>query len=67
LEIKVSEWQPIATAPKDGSEILVCRAGAEDVFELIAWNAILRTWLDRNAEPYDGATHWLAIPPTPKH
>ncbi len=66
-ETKVSEWQPIATAPKDGSEILVCRAGAEDVFELIAWNAILRTWLDRNAEPYDGATHWLAIPPTPKH
>ncbi len=63
----VSEWQPMATAPKDSSEILVCRAGAEDVFELIAWNPILRAWLDRNAEPYEGATHWLAIPPTPKH
>jgi hypothetical protein len=57
----------MATAPKDGSEILVCRAGDEDIFELIAWNAILMAWLDRNAEPYHGATHWLAIPPTPKH
>jgi hypothetical protein len=64
---KVSEWQPISTAPKDGSEILVCRAGAEDIFEFIAWNPILRAWLDRNAEPHEGATHWLPIPPTPKH
>ncbi len=63
----MSEWQPIETAPKDGREILVCRAGEEDVFEFIAWNAILRTWLDRNAEPHTSATHWLDIPPTPKH
>ncbi len=63
----MAEWQPIATAPKDGSEILVCKAGNDDVLEFIAWNGILLAWLDRNAEPYHGATHWLPIPPTPKH
>ena len=63
----MSEWQPIATAPKDGQEILVCRAGTDDVVELVGWNEILHSWLDRNAEPYPQATHWLAVPPIPMH
>jgi hypothetical protein len=68
LEVgELSEWQPFATAPKDGEEILVCKAGSDEIVEFIAWNPVLRDWLDRNAEPYHGATHWLPIPPTPKH
>jgi hypothetical protein len=63
----VSNWQPFATAPKDGSEIIACKAGSEEVVQFVSWNAILREWLDRNAEPYQGATHWLPIPPTPMH
>ncbi|WP_244395958.1 hypothetical protein [Beijerinckia indica] len=63
----MSEWQPFSTAPKNGEEILACKAGSEEVVELISWNPILQAWLDRNAEPYHGATHWLPIPPTPKH
>jgi len=61
----MSEWQPIETAPKDGSEILVCKAYQDEVVELVGWNPILQAWLDRNAEPYRGATHWIAIPPIP--
>ncbi len=63
----MSEWQPIASAPKDGTEILVCKAGSEELVELISWNPVLLRWLDRNAEPYFGATHWMAIPPSPGH
>jgi hypothetical protein len=63
--MNVSAWEPMTTAPKDGSEILVCKAGSDDAVELVAWNIVLATWLDRNAEPYHGATHWLPVPPVP--
>lgn len=57
----------MASAPKDGTEILVCKAGSDELAELISWNPVLLRWLDRNAEPYFGATHWMAIPPFPGH
>ncbi|WP_034993565.1 hypothetical protein [Beijerinckia mobilis] len=63
----MSEWQPIGTAPLDGQEILACKAGSDEVVEMISWNFVLQSWLDRNAEPYFGATHWMKIPPIPQN
>lgn len=36
MSIKV-QWQPIETAPKDGSEIIVGEAGTLNI-ELVRWN-----------------------------
>lgn len=29
----MSQWQPIETAPRDGSTFLICRAGEDDHFD----------------------------------
>ena len=59
LERDRNEWQPIDTAPKDGTEIIVCVAGTADV-EFVRWHHV--EWLDRTADPFDGATHWMSLP-----
>ena len=52
----MSKWQPIETAPKDGTQILVCRAGdeigANAKVEITEWYTVER-W--RFEERSDGA------------
>lgn len=71
----MSGWQPIDTAPKDGSEII---GHDGDYVQIIHWETDPDElwngrphWCDRDAEPFY-AMHWLAIseppcynPPTP--
>jgi hypothetical protein len=76
----MSEWQPIDTAPRDGSFFLMHRPGMEpDVvnwppdYSLGKWH-----WLDETDDndryssgwrghiaDYDG-THWMPLPPPPE-
>lgn len=59
----MSEWQPIETAPKDGTPILVADSGPYAF--VVEWNNKHRAWLgaDRSAwEP----THWMPLPEPPK-
>lgn len=73
---RMSEWQPIETAPKGrGRRILVCVAG-QDNCEVARWNDRLGKWcadflgvrtdstewvLDGEHEP----THWMPLPTAP--
>lgn len=63
------KWQPIETAPKDGTIILVADKGVY-VARIAQWDkGMLRSgggWLDAwnsdNVEP----THWMPLPDVPK-
>lgn len=62
----MSDWQPIETAPKDGTRVLVAD---EDV-----WMAVARYWPCNSYWIEDAAsgmklnppTHWLPLPPPPQ-
>jgi len=60
------EWQPISSAPKDGTEIL----GYDGVtMENIKWRLGLwvTSWGHDEQYSLDGEpTHWMPLPPPPK-
>lgn len=67
----MSEWKPIETAPKDGTEILIGWM-ARDGRRRGGWICKIRRWRDdagwrrdRN-HPYDlYPTHWMPLPEPP--
>ena len=70
-DIETHNWQPIATAPKDGTLILVC-VDAYYLPKTACWaiynpnSSGKATWRD---SPVCGAkldpTHWMPLPPMP--
>jgi hypothetical protein len=73
-EMAVAGWQPIDTAPKDGTEILGYWHKPISYWrtEFIAWQRRhfwdkpgTEGWFDRNDEPFP-ATHWMPLPPPPE-
>lgn len=60
-----SGWQPIHTAPRDGSSILVCREGEKPWFA--HWDSQYQWWVKlRKEDPMGLATHWMPIPEIPE-
>lgn len=63
------DWQPIETAPKDGTNILVC---AEDVMSTVKWDDFFKEWAlvvsgsQSEDDEFYGPTHWMPLPPPPK-
>lgn len=55
-------WQPINTAPKDGTEILIWDGKHIDIGH---WFSSTQTWYGRLAEDRVIATHWLPTPEPP--
>jgi hypothetical protein len=59
------EWQPIETAPKDQTEIIVL-CGAKDI--RLGWffapSSLTQNWLDQNGKRIK-PTHWMPLPPAP--
>ncbi len=63
----MSEWQPIETAPKDGTKILVWWRVSK-VYGLVAWgeyNDGSGEWQDE-AGDVSGMTHWMPLPKAPE-
>jgi hypothetical protein len=56
-------WQPIETAPKDGTEILVLEREKKDI-SYVAYYSKFEGW----TVPYDEVdpTHWMPLPEPPK-
>jgi len=78
-KVNVTGWQPIATAPKDGTKILLCvpsfRDDHDDEIMLCWWNDHGTPQQDYSAwewgndyiniQPED-PTHWMPLPMLPK-
>lgn len=63
----MSEWQPIETAPRDGSLVLLAMAGD---FEPTLGRFLGGRWIDDFTDDLESAcgftaTHWLPLPKTP--
>jgi uncharacterized protein DUF551 len=69
----MSEWQPIETAPIDGTDILVCMTHnlSADEWETIQWvdyqipGAYWPVFSNRVDIPFP-PTHWMPLPEPPK-
>ena len=60
----MSEWQPIETAPRDGSDVLIwCDTGkiciAHFDYATFAW------WSDLSTRECPDPTHWMPLPAPP--
>ena len=64
------EWQPIATAPKEGSILAAYTYGRRWVIEVVEWDKEYRVWIgfglsgdeeSRELSP----THWMPLPAPP--
>lgn len=68
----MTEWQPIETAPKDLSSVLVYIPGyvlgQENEIASVYWNVRFKCWcaVAVEMEPiYGEPTHWMPLPPPP--
>ena len=60
----MSEWMDIASAPKDGTWILMV---ADGIYEVINWCADHGRWEDSEGLEADGVDmRWQPLPPPPK-
>ena len=72
-EVERMGWQPIETAPKDGTQVLVgrfvkeCPYGKNGRVRADFWDAKRRGWTvwDRFNAQYWPPTHWQPLPPPP--
>ena len=69
-EQRVAEWQPIETAPKDGS-VIVVGYGRQGNFpvKVVYWKELHKIWMHYGEwEPglENNATHWMPLPTPPK-
>jgi hypothetical protein len=58
------DWQPIETAPKDGTFILVFSPGR--IQETVAWCKDREFWMNGfDDRPVEKITHWMPLPQSP--
>jgi hypothetical protein len=64
---KMVPWQPIETAPKDGSQVLLWFPSRHQGKGGMSWGCFIGgEWLDANARRDNSATLWMPLPPAPK-
>jgi hypothetical protein len=68
----MTDWQPMSTAPKDGTKILACDVSGRfspDRLFIVMWDANEPHWPwtgDGERYPADTFTHWTPRPEPPK-
>lgn len=67
----MSEWQPIETAPKDGTNILIYGVGPVPFITDAVWNNGFWSLFDPYSDAHNmpithGVTHWMPLPPPPE-
>lgn len=71
-EMRMSEWKPIETAPKDGRGFMVYIAKSDvgpHCFSPVSRRNDGTWWDDSTSdqiEPIKGSTHWMPLPEPPK-
>ena len=63
------EWQPIVTAPKDGSEFVACYGRQGNVKQLVSWNTIHKFWQSKGEWVpgfENNVTSWMPLPNPPQ-
>ena len=58
-------WQPISTAPQDGTEFVVCNTKQGGVKTLVSWNTIHGFWQSKGNYHYLQETLWFPLPEVP--
>ena len=66
----MSEWQPIETAPKDGTAFLVCSPYRyPHTVACVVWEPVHQSWAcSWDNWPLEAfvATHWMPLPSSPQ-
>lgn len=68
LLMAAQAWQPIETAPKDGTEFIAClNYGENQEFAVMIWHECEEDWTDTFGAIIGLPTHWMPspTPPTP--
>lgn len=61
----MSEWQPIETAPRNGTRMLVAWLGNPAINRL-HFRVRDKEWCDEQGLCYRQPTHWMPLPEPPK-
>lgn len=64
--LAAQDWQPIATAPRDGTEILAWVIEPEPEISVVYWAGDNYEWTDARNETEVSPTLWRPLPPTPE-
>ena len=59
------EWQPIETAPKDGSIVLGYDPNWYDIATPMKFDINCKKWMCFHTNEEIKATHWMSMPPPP--
>jgi len=68
IDLAQPAWQPIETAPKDGSVILICGSSPKYFVADVKWDGewfLFSPEKDQYTEPCFAASHWQPLPTPP--
>ena len=66
--MSMARWQPIETAPKDGTKILAYDPDRGGSCEILYWGSWKGkgAWQDDEANGYYEPSHWMPLPEPPQ-
>ena len=62
----VRGWQPIETAPKDETDILIATNNYAGGVVMAYWGPMAEAFIDMDGDTYENATHWMPLPTPPE-
>lgn len=61
-----ADWQPMETAPKDGTRFLAYRAEWVESMGICFWSSDWQEWMCIGGSPFPDPTHWCLLPDEPQ-